>query len=239
MAAALKLARSVSRQIGYRLESLADDDDGAQMTLAYMNEVCEELARLGSGPACWPSLRRRASFETVADQASYPLPDDFERILAGSVFHGQFGDEITEMNAAEEIDLETTLAAALQAHRYLLGVDMMRLWPVPAEAETVRYAYLSRNWVRRADGTPADEITADSDEILLNAALVRLGLRAELKVQREVGSGPVDRVRFERDARKKLAEALGVSRYPLWGKGGPRRGAGWPRTSGPLNAPQD
>ena len=231
---AFAIAQAVSRQIGYQLESLTADDAGAEMTLAYMNEVGEEIARLGAGAQCWPELAREHQFTTVVDQVEYELPDDLARMLMGSAFYGTLGYEMHQMSPSMENELRTGVVTAIADPYYRIQRGSMRLWPTPTQEEPVRYSYVSRNWVLRADGTEDDHVESDTDEIVLDAPLFRLGLRAELKSQREIQSAPMDRQRFELDARKKLGEALGVSRYPLWGQGRAGNRAGWPTTTGPL-----
>ena len=232
---AFAIAQAVSRQIGYQLESLTAADAGAEMTLAYANEVGEEIARLGAGAQCWPVLAREHTFDTVADQAEYDLPSDLARILMGSAFFGTLGYEMHQMSPSMENQLRTGVVTAVADPYYRIQADTIRLWPTPTQGgEPVVFSYVSRNWVLRADGTEADHIENDTDEIVLDAPLFRLGLRAELKSQREIQSAPMDRQRFELDGRKKLGEALGVSRYPLWGQGRGGRRAGWPTTTGPL-----
>ena len=231
---ALAAIKGVLDEIQYdEIRSLEELHDPAVLqVLALANRVGGELARYGSAEAGWPALQREGRVQTAAARARYPLPDDWARMITGSVHldgNRVFGP-VSASQAAAYHSLSggqsqpTAFGGWFRVRADDTGAPEVELMPAPTAERSLVFGYISANWVRSHDGTPKSRIASDDDRILLDEWLFSIGLRAALKTEKGMPTADRDRTEYELERSKRLAEAIGVETIRLSGGGSSRRG---------------
>jgi hypothetical protein len=140
-----------------------------------LQDAGDELVNLHD----WEVLQKEETF-TTDGSPSYTFPSDFSRMIPGTqwdrasdlpVSGGLTPQDWQYVQSAGVVG--TTIYASFRKKENALFV-------YPAQAGfDIAYEYISRNWVKRADTTLTDEISAGTDEVLYDSALIRNYLRAK------------------------------------------------------------
>ena len=150
--------------------------------LALLNREGRELADLDGG---WPILRGEQIITLVPDQEAYPFPDDIAYYR-----HNTIWDRTTHwrvfgpLSDREWQTLRSGTNVAAPWLRYRIFGGMIQFDPVPTQADTIVFEYISVNWAAAVDGTPKPAFTADTDYPLLAPDLFVLGLKWRLLAAR-------------------------------------------------------
>lgn len=197
MKTALSIVQSVCRRINHPIPttivSLTDPDELQILELLYA--VCEELR----AARCWTVLKRKHTFSTAAAQATYPLPKDFyspllathwntteDQRLLGPTSDNDFGGliyggEPSSYNFKYRIFGQTGNPATTTS-------GQIELSPTPSSVVACAFEYLTRTFILpntyTFPATPQETVTADTDLVIFDDDLVKLGLRAKLMEDR-------------------------------------------------------
>ena len=129
----------------------------------------------------WQVLQKQFNITTAVDAglgvvpAVYDLPDDFDRFInqtgwnrtANLPVPGPLSPQTWSMLTGRDFG-STTLYAS-----FLLSENKMVLYPdPPPEGVNINFMYISRDWVRTANGSLTDRATASSEFVLFNPLLM-------------------------------------------------------------------
>jgi hypothetical protein len=128
----------------------------------------------------WPVLidPDQETITTVDGTKDYTFPADFDRVVQGSFW------DVTNSKPIKGPDSQAVHAyinngLGVQAgtgKRFTLQGSAIRIWPTPTAAETLKYKYVSKYWVRAAAGTPKELYTLDTDTTVLDPLVLTLGV---------------------------------------------------------------
>lgn len=115
---------------------------------------------------------------------TFPQPDDYDRFINETWWDETnhwmlIGPDSPQRDQQHHSGIVTT---GPRRHFRRLGRSPVnyRLWPPISSNEepfSLTYQYISRNWVEKADGSYADEMTEDTDICTLDSQAVILGLK--------------------------------------------------------------
>lgn len=122
---------------------------------------------------------------------TFPVPADFDRFINDTQWdrtnHWQLiGPDSPQMDEWHQSGIVTT---GPRRHFRQLGrlPNVFRIWPPPSSDEvpaTLAFEYVSTDWIVTNAGASANKITADSDEVLFDAHVMTLGLKAYFWMQK-------------------------------------------------------
>ena len=151
-----------------------NDDDTAKTLLAASKKVGTELVRDYS----WQEMLRTASVTTTADDDSYALESDYERIISDSAWNTTSDRRMLGNATTQDWAMIKTLALASgETYFFRVARGEIQVKPTPSSAFTFTYEYLSKNYCESAGGTDQSAWTADSDLPLLPDDLFIYGIK--------------------------------------------------------------
>lgn len=154
----MKTALSIIQSIRYRMNlpvpstlvSVTDPDELQMIHILYA--VCEELR----AARCWTQLKRSYSFNTVASQATYQLPQDFYAPLLKT--HWNSTEDSQLIGPASDSDymslLESGSSSTTNYTYRLFGRDentasnsgQFYVNPTPSGIQTLKFEYITRSF---------------------------------------------------------------------------------------------
>ena len=198
-------------------ESLvASQDPGLLQIQKLAQRTGQELASYGNPSGGWPPLLRTLTFQSVEQQGKYPVPRDLERVLTGTFWNVDRADRVHgPIEPTEAIERLVIRSQSSDEQFYMSGDDtgelVLRLVPTPRAVASYVLAYLSKSWLRRADGTLANRIATDDDEVLLQPEwLFSQGLKAHILRAKNLPTGLTELEAYQKARRKLFADQRGV-----------------------------
>lgn len=155
------------------------DSTDAQVQLLYQLAIEEGEENSTDGTKDWQVLTRQHTFLTVADPEQIDaVPDDWDHFVDNSFFNRttrlqMLGPCTPQMWQAVQAQPQLNLVYLMFRQRD----GAFLITPTPAAGNEIAYEYVSKNWVRAANGELKSTFTADTDETLLPEKLFRLGIR--------------------------------------------------------------
>jgi len=174
----LTIIQDVSDRIGLVRPSLVvgSSDPQVRSLLSLANQEGMDLMRRHA----WQVLQLEKTFTTVAAETqTSALATDYDRFISGTFFNRTKARPVEgPLTPQEYADYKGRLSTwAFEMFR-LRGNDILVL-PAPSAGETMAYEYVSNYWVTTGAHDAAGESSDfqnDTDEPLLDAELVRLGI---------------------------------------------------------------
>ena len=217
----LTIAQNASSIIG--LESFSGLVNNSSPTpramLVLLNRGGQNLTRLrNTWGAGWTVLTREHEFTTVADQAEYVLPEDFEALIDRTVWDRSTYREARGVLSPfqwQEVRsglIESTALTPRYRLRRNSGGTGRSIWldPTPAGGDEIVLEYASKNWLVDADGSEFKaKITADTDEPLFDDDLVEQDLVWRYKQSRGL-TFAAELAEFELERDRRIAEDAGA-----------------------------
>lgn len=122
----------------------------------------------------WSVLNYDKTFNSVASQAQYDLPSDFDRMVDSTFFNTTRRTEIFLITPRAWRQFSLNVNASI-IHKYRIRQNKVELLPTPSSVEAFVYEYISNLVILATDGiTTKTDWTADSDTSLLNEDLIEL-----------------------------------------------------------------
>lgn len=126
----------------------------------------------------WQVLTEQHTFTTTATaEQTGAVPDDLDHFVSDSFFdrttRRQLIGPITPQ-AWQAIQAQPALNRVFLAWRQRSGEFLIT--PTPSAGDEIAYSYVSKNWVRAANGDLKDSFTADTDEALVSEDLIERGV---------------------------------------------------------------
>lgn len=198
------------------LTVFSSTDLNVRLLTALLKEEIEELHTFD-----WQRLIREHTFVTVAAaEQTNGFPDDARRLISGSFFNRTTRRPLRGPISPQEwqaIQAQPVAASAYIAWRE--RDDAFLVTPTPAAGETIAYEYITRTKAIAEDDEEKNDISADTDTILVAESLVRLGLRWRFRQAKGLDYAE-DMATYER--KKHNARAVNGSASPTLniGRGG-------------------
>lgn len=158
-------------------EVVTSTDTQVQLLYALANEEGRELAT--NGDKDWEQLTDQWSFTTVADAVQVDaVPEDLDHFIPNSFFN-----RTTRLQVLGPVTPQMWQAIQAQPQLNLVYLayrqrdEAFLITPPPAAGNEIYYEYVSKYWVRAANGDLKEQFTADTDEPRVPSALFWLGIR--------------------------------------------------------------
>jgi hypothetical protein len=191
---------------------LSSTDPFNRQVLALAIEVLDELCLMN-----WPILNVPYTFNTVANQSQYDLPEDFKREMGDTMYaasqYTQLRGSLTPADWARQRD---TLQAQYGRYRYrIFGLPLkINVSPTPTAVEALTFEYQTTYKVQQADTTYKNTFFADSDVPLVDEDLFYSGLKWRLRRVKGLDYSE-EFNEYEVDKAKRLAQALQLGSMPV------------------------
>ena len=209
----LSIAQDVADAIGLTRPAaiITGQDQNARQMLGLAKETLEELGLME-----WPILQIPYSFNTVAGQAMYTLPADFDREVGDTVYSSaRYASVRGQLTAAAWAKQRNELPNLGRFKFRIFGLaSKLQMYPVPDTVEEIVIEYQTKYRVRKSDGTYQNTYTDDQDVSLVPEDLVKLGLKWRLRRAKGMDySEEFDVYEFTRNQR--YAQQLDLGSLPV------------------------
>lgn len=189
-ASALEVIQAAAAELGsitVPTQAISSTDPGVQLFVKLLQACGDELVEQNE----WKDLTYLYTFTTVAAQAAYALPADFNRLVDSTVFDRSNSVELVEGSAGsiEQAEFEPLTAYDTQ---YRIRRGQIELTPTPTAARNIKFEYISQNWVNGVIPTapttsgPKDKITQDGDTFFFSKRLLVAMLKFKWRQTRQL-----------------------------------------------------
>lgn len=182
----LQYAKDVCNEIGIEPPAtvINNEDDDARRLLTLFNSEGVRLMRRWN----WQALTVEKLHTTTADEdqgALSTIASDLDRILPDTTFdRSDRRQRVGESASSWQAD--KARGTNRMRYRFRLRGGRLLMNPAPGAGETVAFEYISNKWVLAEDGTTTKQaFTADTDTTLLDADILKLGVK--WRFQKAVG----------------------------------------------------
>lgn len=173
---ALEVLKQVAGELGLpRPNSITGIEDiQSVQLLSLLNSAGNELQLYYP----WAQFCKEWAFDTVIDQADYPLPDDWNYFIDQTQWDRTDHWPLLGPKSPQEWAwLKGSLVASLPRLRFRVANNLFKLYPTPQAGSVpsplkLAMEYVQKNWVIGASAVPQNMIIADGDILLYNQWLL-------------------------------------------------------------------
>lgn len=173
----LQLVQDVSDELGITSPNAVVSSTDSQIIqlLALANALGRDLYREYE----WNRLSTEYTFSTVASQETYTLASDYGYQINQTEWDKSHHWPLQGPKTAQEWQwLKSGIISAGPRFRYRIFGNTVHINPVPSDAFTLGYEYISKNWALAADGvTYKAKFTMDDDTCVFDDQLMIYGLK--------------------------------------------------------------
>lgn len=209
--------------------------DSQNPTAKQMWQLASELGQrlLDEGDEGWQFLNREFTINTVPGTPEYDLPADFNAFIQDADWNRT--TRLPAIGSLREYEWQMLKARQLAGTTFtmLFRIESNKVvfYETPSTAQEIVLPYVSRAWVRAADGiTYRDELQQNDDIILFDPQLFKAGLKLDWMAEKKFDTTRQQAV-FDDLLMKALSKDVPARTLTL-----DRRGAGFPYL-GVLNIP--
>jgi hypothetical protein len=128
-----------------------------------------------------PSTETATGIQITFAQVMYSMPADYARMVDKTQYNKSNRWSIIGPKDAQEWQwLKASYVTTGPRMRFRMMGDKFTLWPMPTAVLVLGFEYVSNAWVRAADGTLKNKMTADSDVSRFPSRLMILGTKLKL-----------------------------------------------------------
>lgn len=124
----------------------------------------------------WQELQKEYSFTTTTDVQEYDLPTDFDRFI-----NLTFWNSSNQMQVFGPLDAQkwrqivnSTISGGASYNYFRIRANKIVLYPAVSGGENFIYEYITKNFVKNADGELQSDFTDDSDEPTIDSYIIKL-----------------------------------------------------------------
>ena len=145
-------------------------DDTSKQLLALAQREARDFSVMAKDRGGWQNLHKEYTFTTVAGQAAYDLPADFEYFIDRTFWDGAMKWELLgPISAIEKQVLRYGIIANGPRAKFYVRGNQIYLNPTPTSTgTTIAYDYYSNSFCASALGVDQQKWTADTDTYKLN-----------------------------------------------------------------------
>ncbi len=139
-----------------------------------LRDLVQDVAVEIAEAAEWRSLTKIA---TLTGAPSFPLPDDYGRMLVGQGMMDQanwFWGYVAYQDVSQYLMAINGQVPAMDPGGWIILDGEFKFWPTPSGTAT--FPYISKYIVRDVGGVAKETFTADTDTFILPERLLTLGL---------------------------------------------------------------
>lgn len=181
----LTIAQNVANETGFESPSflIGNADPTAVQLLGLIKRETRSISDMFE----WQALRIRGTFDFVDGQEAYPLPDDFKDYIPKTMWNFTSRRPIiTPINAEDyEIQKNYLITSGIDKMAYIYD-NQIFITPVPGEADTINFEYMTLNLYKTDLGIGIPDITADTDSPIVREYLVELGVKLRFLVAKGI-----------------------------------------------------
>ncbi len=178
------------------------------------NDVAQDLVRAHD----WRALTKLQTYTGDGTTQGFALPSDYDRMVSGGEV---FRPDWVSWHYVRASDLNQWYmlligAPAVTPGFWIILDGDMQFWPVIPTGDSADWYYISKNIVRDSGGTAKAAFTSDSDTMVLDEDLLKLGLIWKWRAQKKLDYGEemaeYEKVLAEISGRDKGARVLAEGR---------------------------
>ncbi len=148
-------------------------------------EICVEIASLANEAATdimkandWQALTKLNIINGDGVTASFPMPDDYDRMVNGQDVHSGTWTYMRYENAGTLDNWQdlNALLPAIPPGYWIILENRINFLPTVSTGNDARFYYVSNQWARSATATPKASFTRDDDTFVLDDRLLTLSL---------------------------------------------------------------
>lgn len=142
-----------------------------------MQSVANEAAAGIAAAFDWQRLRKVHSFDGNGTDESYPLPEDYLRMLkSGSMWSSRLRWSLNHVVDADQWLEMTSLGFPQMNGNWTLFGDRLQMLPPVMSGETIKFFYVTSKIVKDGEGSGKPEFTDDGDSFVLSERLLKLAI---------------------------------------------------------------
>ena len=151
---------------------IGNNDDVAKQIFQAIKTSITDLSRNYQ----WQELQKEYSFSSVAGQANYDLPSDFDRLIDNTFWNASQNWAMIGGLTAESwrVLKNSLLTQAETVEYYRIRGNQIIIHRTPSVIENYVYEYISKNIVKSASNVEQTSFLADTDTTVIDEYLVRL-----------------------------------------------------------------
>ena len=165
---AANIINNAAQELGLYSGSLTDPTASTDPNVFQLIRVIRGLGQDLVRDFPWSHLQKVHTFSTADGTAYYELPEDFGRLVEGTLFNRTQGRQLGSPLSAQSwqmLHASPSTGPLDKAYRFL--GSKLHLYPTPSAVETVAFEYVSTWWVQEAgEEAPNDEGIQDGGDIL-------------------------------------------------------------------------
>lgn len=178
----LEICQQVAREIPLAVPTalLGSSDETASLLLGCAQTMGKRIMRAHN----WEDLVTEYTFSTVASQADYDLPSDYDRLFGETLWDRDNYERIRgPLSASQWQEYKSSVLASTNTVwkrfriRNVSGNRKFSIHPTPDAVETLVYEYISNQWCKSSVGTRQSTIQNDEDELVIDDYLFELGVK--------------------------------------------------------------
>lgn len=148
-----------------------------QQSLAILNSLGDDTNKVHD----WQFLEKVAAYTGDGVNSELVFPTDFGRIVNQTQWSSNMRRPMIGPLTPQEWGwTQYGIVSVGIYYRYRILDNLFAVYPTPALNDTFNFFYISKNWVRAADGTLKDTITATDDVPLYDRGLMVAGLKLRM-----------------------------------------------------------
>lgn len=164
------------RLVGRKPDTIFSATDPFSLEMQVLsNEVAKDIAKSHD----WQALVRTHSITPNGVDTSFPLPEDYDRMLLDSdIYDGSSWAwgycHVTRPNDWLRMKVENF--GWISPGAWAMQGNQFEFQPAPTSETAAQFVYITKHIVLKEDGEPADAFTKDDDSFILNERLLTLGV---------------------------------------------------------------
>lgn len=174
----LSIVQSVSDEVGFPRPSFvaSSTDQLARQMLSLANKELREISKKYN----WPKLVKDYTIPIVAGVATYDLPDDYRSWVSESAYRtGDYWGVRGSVSPQEWQYRKREMLNSLDQMAFRLYGNPLQVHfnPMPAQADSFTFEYVSSSYVTTVTNDFAPEYVNDGDVSVIDEDLVQIGLK--------------------------------------------------------------
>lgn len=154
----------------------SSQDGNVQQMIQLLNDLGQDL--ISANEEGWRFLTDVFLISTTAGQKLYDLPTDFDHFIPDADWNFSTRRPMVPANDQKDWQrLRVRVAGSLINVVYRIIGEQIELFDSPSAGVNLQLPYITRAWVRRANGSFADNTNSGDDVLLYDSALLREGLK--------------------------------------------------------------
>ena len=191
----LTIAQNIARETGFTVPSslVGNADETAVQLLQLIQTECTDLSNgvIAGNPIPmdynWQALVKRGTFNFVASQEAYDLPDDFKDFIQKTIWDYSIRRPVIAPITAEEYEIQKNylITSGIDKMIYVYA-NQIHVVPVPSSTDTINYEYTTTYIFQSDTGDGQTTIEADTDVCSISEYLIQQGVKVRFLIAKSL-----------------------------------------------------